>query len=135
MVQNPIAEGVEAPDFTATLYSRSALTTIHMIGHTAKVAPLAIDENASPTGSRQIPTEINKPTINPPSDACHAGRRRIPSSARTVTIGNVATTNDGNNPPGTGASNCGNIDVPLVSRSYIPIFEPRHTGRMRFAVR
>ena len=34
------------------LYKSKALTTIHITGHTAKVAPFAIEASASPTGNR-----------------------------------------------------------------------------------
>ncbi len=82
------------------------MTTIHMIGHTAKVAPSAIDASASPIGNCHKPTAITSPTISPPSDACQAGRRRTPNSTSTVTTGSVAMINDGSRAPATGVSSC-----------------------------
>src|SRR5262249_8081440 len=92
------------PDVTETLYSRSAANTIDSNGHTANAAPLLTAPNASPTGKRQGPMATTSPTKRPARDACHAGRRKAPSSARTVTIGKAATTTEGKTAPATGVN-------------------------------
>jgi hypothetical protein len=83
------------PERCAMLYSRIAVTTIHMIGQRAKTAPAITVLMASPTGNCQPKIATSSPTISPASEACQAGRRAQPSSTSTTRIGSAATRNDG----------------------------------------
>ena len=94
------------PDVTAMLYSSSALTTIHITGHTANTAPLTTAFTASPTGICHAVTETIRAMISPIRAACHAGRRKTPSSTSTATTGSTATRNESDSEPPTGVRSC-----------------------------
>ena len=83
-----------------------------MTGQRANTTPLATELIARFAGKLQTPIAMISPTISPASDACHAGRRRTPSSTRTVATGSAATINESGRLPATGVSNCLNISSP-----------------------
>ena len=75
-----------------------------MTGQQANTAPAATESTASPTGNCQTKIATIRPTINPASDACQAGRRAQPSKSSTTMIGSAATRNEGNSELPTGVS-------------------------------
>ena len=85
------------------------MTTIHITGHSAKTAPFAMELTARGAGKLQTAVAMMTPTTSPASEACQAGRRKIPSSTRTVRTGSAATMNDSGKLSATGVSNCLNM--------------------------
>ena len=90
------------PESTATFNSSKALTTIHITGQSANTAPAATGSRAK--GNWKFPGEHGDDQADdqPGERRLPAGLRNTPSSARTATIGNAATTNDKNSDPATG---------------------------------
>ena len=68
-----------------------------------------------------------RPTKRPASEACQAGRRKAPSIASTVTIGNAATTTDGSTAPATGVSDWGNTGL---NEGAAAVYDGNGTGRI-----
>ena len=82
-----------------------APNTIHMIGHSAKVTPLAVEERAMLTGVCQTKMATIRALIRPASEDCQAGRCSTPSITSTTMIGMDATRKDSQRLSPTGVSN------------------------------
>ncbi|HEY1882270.1 MAG TPA: hypothetical protein VGG51_04430 [Candidatus Cybelea sp.] len=80
------------------------MNTIHISGMSPNAAPFAAAASASFAGKCHNATAARTPAASPASDACHAGRRSMPSVTSTVAIGAVATTKESGNEPPMGVS-------------------------------
>src|SRR5271154_2163278 len=80
-----------------------------MTGQRAKTTPAAMELKARDAGKSHTAIAMISPTISPANDACHAGRRRTPSSTRTAATGSAATMNESGRLSATGVSNCLNM--------------------------
>src|SRR5271154_779229 len=80
-----------------------------MTGQRAKTTPAATELKARDAGKSHTAIAMISPTISPANDACHAGRRMIPSSTRTAATGIAATIKESGRLSATGVSNCLNM--------------------------